>query len=138
MIKFCKNPKSQNYVHRKLNVQLSISHKCTHTRDSTPPQVNAAYLAELEAEKEKLEASAQSEDNNSSTTSSHLLRLLENGSSENFLNSLMLIISLWQKLVTYKVEEEELLHSGNTSSISTFTGIFHPFAGIDPFSGIYL
>ena len=93
--------------------------------DTTLHQVNAAYLAELEAEKEKLEAAAQSEDNNSSTTSSHLLRLLENGSSENFLNSLMLIISPWQKLVTYKVEEEELLHSGNTSSISTSTGIFH-------------
>jgi len=50
---------------------------------SPPPstaldEVNAAYLAELEAEKEKLEAAAQSEDNNSSTTSSHLLRLLEN------------------------------------------------------------
>ena len=93
--------------------------------DTTLHQVNAAYLAELEAEKEKLEAAAQSEDNNSSTTSSHLLRLLENGSSENFLNSLMLIISPWQKLVTYKVEEEELLHSGNTSSISTSTGIIH-------------
>ena len=106
--------------------------------DFTPHQVNAAYLAELEVEKEKLEASAQSEENNSSTTSSHLLRLLENGRSKNFLNSLMLIIFPWQKLVTYKVEEEELLHSGNTSSISTSTGIFHPFAGIDPFSGIYL
>ena len=93
--------------------------------DTTLHQVNAAYLAELEAEKEKLEAAAQSEDNNSSTTSSHLLRLLENGSSENFLNSLMLIISPWQKLVTYKVEEEELPHSGNTSSISTSTGIIH-------------
>merc|ERR1719400_7191 len=50
---------------------------------SPPPstaldEVNAAYLAELEVEKEKLEASAQSEENNSSTTSSHLLRLLEN------------------------------------------------------------
>ena len=138
MIKFCKNPKSQNYVHRKLKVQLFLSHKYTHTRDSTPPQVNAAYLAELEVEKEKLEASAQSEDNNSSTTSSHLLRLLENGNSEICLKSFILNISPCQKLVTYKVEEEELLHSGNTSSISTFTGIFHPFAGIDPFSGIYL
>ena len=93
--------------------------------DTTLHQVNAAYLAELEAEKEKLEAAAQSEDNNSSTTSSHLLRLLENGSSENFLKSLMLIIFPWQKSVTYKVEEEELRHSGNTSSISTSTGIFH-------------
>ena len=105
--------------------------------DTTLHQVNAAYLAELEAEKEKLEAAAQSEDNNSSTTSSHLLRLLENGSSENFLNSLMLIISPWQKLVTYKVEEEELPHSGNTSSISTSTGI-SSICRNDPFSGIYL
>ena len=93
--------------------------------DTTLHQVNAAYLAELEAEKEKLEAAAQSEDNNSSTTSSHLLRLLENGSSENLVNSLMLIISPWQKLVTYKAEEEELPHSANTSSISTSTGIIH-------------
>ena len=92
--------------------------------DSTLHQVNAAYLAELEAEKEKLEAAAQSEDN-SSSTSSHLLRLLENGSSENFLKSLMLIIFPWQKSVTYKVEEVELRHSGNTSSISTSTGIIH-------------
>lgn len=40
-------------------------------------QVNTAYLAELEAEKERLEASQQEE--NTSSTSSHLLRLLENG-----------------------------------------------------------
>ena len=40
-------------------------------------QVNTAYLAELEGEKERLEASQQ--DENTSSTSSHLLRLLENG-----------------------------------------------------------
>ena len=105
--------------------------------DTTLLQVNAAYLAELEAEKEKLEAAAQSEDNNSSTTSSHLLRLLENGSSENFLNSLMLIIS--------PMPEISHIQSGGGRTSSQREHIkyfdiyrYYPFARIDPFSGIYL
>jgi len=43
---------------------------------TTLDEVNTAYLAELEGEKERLEASQQ--DENTSSTSSHLLRLLEN------------------------------------------------------------
>ena len=105
--------------------------------DTTLHQVNAAYLAELEAEKEKLEAAAQSEDNNSSTTSSHLLRLLENGSSENFLE---------QPDADY-LPLAEISHiqsgGGRTSSQREHIKYFDiyryfPFAGIDPFSGIYL
>ena len=46
---------------------------------TTLDEVNTAYLAELEVEKEKLEATQQEE--NTSATSSHLLRLLENGTS---------------------------------------------------------
>ena len=43
----------------------------------TQPQVNSAYLAELEGEKERLEAASNnSQEENNST---HLLRLLENG-----------------------------------------------------------
>ena len=105
--------------------------------DTTLHQVNAAYLAELELEKEKLEAAAQSEDNNSSTTSSHLLRLLENGSSENFLE---------QPDADY-LPLAEISHiqsgGGRTSSQREHIKYFdiyryYPFARIDPFSGIYL